>query len=191
MGKRIAGSAAWRGAVGRAVGRAIRGSVRGSVGGAALVAGLAVGLTGGLAGAPQARAAGSVAQAVERAKADCEALGGRFSAAEGAVGEIDLGPGVETGDRGETLDYSRLRCEGAASVHCGSGGCPLRVQVGPQAWEWQVEGWSMVELAGFKVLMLVRDGGWCGGAGAQICFETLKWDGQRFLTVGPAPDPAE
>ncbi|SFI80004.1 hypothetical protein [Albimonas pacifica] len=140
-----------------------------------------------------AAAAGSAAQAVERAQALCEDLGGRFSVGEGAVGEIDLGPGrgEEGGDRGETLDYAKLVCEGAYSAFCGSGGCPLRVQVGPQAWEWQVEDWSMILFEGFPVLMLARDGGWCGGAGAQICFEALKWDGQRFLTVGPAPDPAE
>ncbi|MDF2232434.1 hypothetical protein P2H44_07705 [Albimonas sp. CAU 1670] len=156
-------------------------------------AAVAVGLGLASGGAAPALAAGTVQQALERAKAFCEDLDGRFSVGEGAVGEVNLGPGrdAETGDRGETLDYSKLTCEGAWSAFCGSGGCMLRVQVGRQAWEWQVEGWSMVELEGFPVLMLVRDGGWCGGAGAQICFETLKWDGQRFLTVGPEPDPAE
>ena len=153
----------------------------------------AIAAAGGLGVGGTAQAAGTVAQALARAQAVCEELGGRFSAREGAVGEIDLGPGrgEEGGDRGEVLDYARLLCEGAHSAFCGSGGCMLRVQVGRQAWEWQVEGWSMIELEGFRVLALARDGGWCGGAGAQLCFEVLKWDGQRFLTVGPAPDPAE
>ena len=153
----------------------------------------ALGVAIGLAAGAPGMAAESVAQAVERARELCEQLGGRFSVGEGAVGELALGPGrdAEGDDRAETLDYAKLVCEGAWSAFCGSGGCPLRVQVGPQAWEWQVEDWWMIDVAGFPVLMLGRDGGWCGGAGAQICFEALKWDGQRFLTVGPAPDPAE
>lgn len=138
-----------------------------------------------------ASATGSVEQAIAAAKAMCEDLGGTFSALPDAVSEIDLGGGEGENGRATALDYSKLRCEGAWTAFCGSGGCPLRVQVGSQAWEWQVEGWAMAEPFGFRVLMLVRDGGWCGGAGSQICFETLKWDGQRFLTVGPTPDPAE
>lgn len=87
----------------------------------------------------------------------------------------------------EIIDESAYSCSSAASLFCGSGGCMLHVIAQGQVTSWQVTGWQVVEWGPDSILLLGRDGGWCGGAGAEVCYEAVVWSNGRPLTVGPVP----
>ena len=53
---------------------------------------------------------------------------------------------------------------------------------------WQATGWRLVEWGPDQILLIGRDGGWCGGAGAEVCYEALIWSNGNILTVGPDPE---
>ena len=112
---------------------------------------------------------------------------GQFDAGD-AVTEIDLtGDGVP--DR--VVDESRFGCSSAASMYCGSGGCMLHAVVGEDSWRFQAEGWRVIDWDAQPILLIARDGGWCGGVGAQLCFEAVTWSDGDMLSVMPPPQPAD
>lgn len=125
-----------------------------------------------------------VADILSEAEADCAGFeNGRFDAGD-AVTEADLdGDGMN--DR--LVDTARFTCTSAASLYCGSGGCSLIAVVGSESWDFQVEGWRLDEWNSIPILVLARDGGWCGASGAETCFEAIRWSQGRMLTVGPQP----
>ena len=61
---------------------------------------------------------------------------------------------------------------------------------GPGRWRnpSELTGWRLVEWGPDQVLLIGRDGGWFGGAGAEVCYEALLWSNGTILTVGPAPE---
>ncbi|MEO0682440.1 MAG: hypothetical protein AAF192_18725 [Pseudomonadota bacterium] len=151
--------------------------VRAMARGAAALAAAAV-MMGGAA------AADPVQAIVQEAAESCRSFNdGVFDAAD-AVREVDL-DGVAPLDR--LVDESRFRCSSAASMYCGSGGCGLHAAIGDRAWRWQAEGWRMVDWGLMRVLLVARDGGWCGGVGAQTCVEAVVWSGGEALTMAPPP----
>lgn len=108
---------------------------------------------------------------------------GSLHIGERAVVEMDL-----TGDGSpETLvDTSHLECSATPlSPYCGSGGCSLFAFVEDHVFEWQALGWRVIDWDGEPVLLIGRDGGWCGVSSAGYCFEALNWNGETFLTVMP------
>lgn len=118
------------------------------------------------------------------AAADCALYeNGNLMVGEESVNSVDL-----TGD-GEAevlLDTEFLRCSTMAMApYCGSGGCSLYAFVGDERHEWQTLGWRVIDWGGEPVLLIARDGGWCGVSGAGYCFEALFWNGETFLTVMP------
>lgn len=141
-----------------------------------------------LLGSLPASAASSEAQAlIDRAAADCHALdNGAFDAGE-AVTEIELRSQFGT-VRAELVDESHYACSTAASLYCGTGGCMLNLIVDGTVQSWQATGWRLVDWGPDRILLIGRDGGWCGGAGAEICYEALIWSNGRILTVGPEPE---
>jgi hypothetical protein len=121
------------------------------------------------------------------AKSSCERLdSGRFDPGD-SVQRLDL---TGNGSRGTIVDESRFSCSSARSLYCGSGGCQLHAIVGDRSWSFQAEGWRMIEWDGRPILLVMRDGGWCGGAGAQICYEAVSWSHGQMLTVMPPVEPA-
>lgn len=117
------------------------------------------------------------------AAADCAGLeDGVLDATDAAV-PTDL-DGIEPMDT--LLDMSRATCSSSASLFCGSGGCSLHAVIGDASWEFQAEGWRMIEWNGRPILLIARDGGWCGGSGAQTCFEAVSWSDGALMTVMPA-----
>ena len=135
-----------------------------------------------LAALPTVGSADPVADILSAAQADCSSFeNGVFSAGE-AVIEVDL-------DRQDPIDRlvdtSLFSCSTAASMYCGSGGCSLHAVVGEESREFQAEGWRVIDWDGIPILLIARDGGWCGGAGAQICFEAVNWSGGAMMTVMP------
>ncbi|MEO1676786.1 MAG: hypothetical protein AAFU80_01350 [Pseudomonadota bacterium] len=124
----------------------------------------------------------AVAEILARAEAECASFeNGEFDAGD-AVAEIDL-DGDGANDR--LVDESRFSCSSAASLFCGSGGCMLHAVVGEEVASFQATGWRVIDWDGMPILLIGRDGGWCGGAGAQVCFEAVNWSMGDMLTVMP------
>ena len=126
-------------------------------------------------------------QLIDRAAADCQALeSGEFDQGD-AVTEIELRSQFGTVDA-ELVDESQYACSSAASLYCGTGGCMLNLVVNGETMAWQVTGWRLIDWGPDRILLIGRDGGWCGGAGAEVCYEALVWSEDRILTLGPAVD---
>ncbi|MEE4237099.1 MAG: hypothetical protein V2I51_10285, partial [Anderseniella sp.] len=124
---------------------------------------------------------------IDRAAADCRTLNnGEFDAGD-AVAEIELRSQFGT-VVAELVDESKYACSSAASLYCGTGGCMLNLIVDDTVRSWQATGWRLIEWGPDRILLIGRDGGWCGGAGAEVCYEALVWSNGKILTVGPAPE---
>lgn len=127
-------------------------------------------------------AADPVTDILATAAADCASFeNGVLDATDAAI-PTDL-DGLEPVDT--VIDLSRVSCSSAASMYCGSGGCSLFAVIGEASWEFQAEGWRMIDWDGRPILLIARDGGWCGGAGAQVCYEAVSWSGGAMMTVMP------
>lgn len=118
------------------------------------------------------------------AAADCASFeNGELLVGEESTNSVDL-----TGD-GEPeviLDTEFLRCSSMAMApYCGSGGCALYAIVDEELFEWQSLGWRVIDWDGEPILLIGRDGAWCGVSSAGFCFEALYWNGETFLTVMP------
>lgn len=138
-----------------------------------------------------AHAASPEAQSlIQRAASDCTSFeNGEFDQGD-AVTEITLRS--QFGDvAAELIDESKYACSSAASMYCGSGGCMLNLVVDGVVRAWQSTGWQVIEWGPDTILLIGRDGGWCGGAGAEVCYEALVWSSGQVLTVGPAPELRE
>ncbi|OSQ52425.1 hypothetical protein [Marivita geojedonensis] len=126
-------------------------------------------------------------QLIDRAAADCQAFEkGEFNQGD-AVTEIELRSQFGTVNA-ELVDESQYACSSAASLYCGTGGCMLNLVVNGETMAWQTTGWRLLDWGPDRILLIGRDGGWCGGAGAEVCYEALVWSNDRILTVGPAPE---
>lgn len=110
--------------------------------------------------------------------------GGEMTAPEGAVTSVDLSG---DGAADAVVDESRLTCSTAASAFCGSGGCMVHAVVGNKVTSWLATGWRIIDWNQDRILLIGRDGGDCGGIGAERCYEAAVWSDGRFLTVAP-PD---
>ncbi len=138
--------------------------------------------------APAARAeppAGAVAE-IEAGREECDAYGGGGFEVGDALVELDLsGDGAPDA----LIDQSRLRCAGAPSYWCGSGGCGLVAIVEGTRSDWLVKAWSLAEVEGRPVLLVRRHGMECGGTLNTFCVEALSWspDIGGFATVAPPP----
>lgn len=146
----------------------------------AMAAGLA--LAAGMAGAEGAAGAGVADALLAEARAACVAYrDGTFSPGN-AVFSIDLDG---DGDPDSVIDERAFSCSSAASMYCGTGGCMLHAIIDARVWSFQAEGWRMIDWDGRPILLVARDGGWCGGVGAQVCFEAVVWSGGEMLSVMP------
>jgi hypothetical protein len=135
--------------------------------------------------APPAWAESPVEKILAEAAESCSGIdGGTMTAPEGTVTEVELGGGVTAA----IVDEGALQCSSAASAYCGSGGCMLHAVVGDKVTTWQATGWRLIDWNQDKILLIGRDGGWCGGSGAERCYEAVVWSDGRFLTVAPPQD---
>ena len=143
---------------------------------------LLVALLIALAAPAAAQGPASVADILAEAEAFCASFENGTFEAGGAVQEVDLDgqPPLDT-----VVDTSEFACSSMASAYCGTGGCALWTVVGDEVTEFQAEGWRMIDWSGRPILLIARDGGWCGGAGSQLCFEAVTWSAGQLLTVMP------
>ena len=136
---------------------------------------------------PTFAASSEALRLIDQAAAVCQSFeDGEFDAGD-AVKEIELRSQFGTVEA-ELVDESEYACSSAASLYCGTGGCMLNLIVDGRVQAWQATGWRLVEWGPDRILLIGRDGGWCGGAGAEVCYEALVWSNGRILTVGPAPE---
>jgi hypothetical protein len=127
-------------------------------------------------------AADAVAPIISKARVTCESYeNGVFDQGK-AVSKIDL---TDDGTLDTVIDESDFRCSSSKSLYCGTGGCMLHAIVDDEVWSFQAEGWRMIDWDGRPILLIARDGGWCGGAGAQVCYEAVVWSHGKMLTVMP------
>ena len=124
----------------------------------------------------------SVEAILDEARATCQSYENGTFDPTGAVVAIDL---TDDGLLDALIDESRFSCNGSPSLYCGSGGCGLHAVIGQETWYFQAEDWGMIEWDGRPILLIARDGGWCGGAGAQVCYEAVVWSDGQMLTVMP------
>jgi len=135
-----------------------------------------------LAGNAAAGEGDAVDRILNEARAACEGFESGTFAANGAVREIALDDD-DLPDR--IVDESRFACSSAQTMYCGTGGCMLHAVIGDRVWSFQAEGWRMIEWGDRPILLVARDGAWCGGAGSQLCFEAVVWSFGEMLTVMP------
>ncbi|WP_299902060.1 hypothetical protein [uncultured Ruegeria sp.] len=124
---------------------------------------------------------------IESAAADCKNFeNGEFDQGD-AVTEIELRSQFGA-VKAELVDESQYSCSSAASMYCGTGGCMLNLIVDDETMSWQATGWRLIDWGPDRILLIGRDGGWCGGAGAEVCYEALVWSNGKILTVGSSPE---
>ncbi|PWS36172.1 hypothetical protein DFH01_13290 [Falsiroseomonas bella] len=139
---------------------------------------------------------------IAEAEADCRGAGGRPS----------LAPEFETvtevngdGQPDYVHAFDGLDCQGAATLFCGSAGCPVVLFLSP-GYRAQplghVQGWSVDRTGSLPVLVLATHGSGCGRSGADGCEVRLAWNGREMARIGaggrpprvaapaPAPNPA-
>ncbi len=125
-------------------------------------------------------------QLIDHAAEECRSLqDGEFDIG-GAVTEVELRSQFGS-IAAELVDESKYDCSTVASLYCGTGGCMLNLIVEGTVYAWQTTAWRLVEWGPDQILLIGRDGGWCGAASAEVCYEALIWSNGRFLSVGPAP----
>jgi len=135
----------------------------------------------GLAMSPEAK------QLIDRAAADCRSFeNGEFDAGD-ALTVIELRSQFGNVEA-ELVDESQFACSTAVSLYCGTGGCMLNLVIDGKVRAWQATGWQLIDWGPDRILLIGRDGGWCGGAGAEVCYEAIVWSNEKILTVGPDPE---
>ncbi|MFK7746134.1 MAG: hypothetical protein AB8B47_13850 [Roseobacter sp.] len=135
----------------------------------------------GLAMSPEAK------RLIDRAALDCRSFeNGEFDAGD-ALTVIELLS--QFGNvQAELIDESQFNCSTAASLYCGTGGCMLNLVIDDSVRAWQATGWQLIDWGPDRILLIGRDGAWCDGAGAEVCYEAIVWGSGKILTVGPEPE---
>ena len=116
-----------------------------------------------------------VKTAIADARQQCVEADGKPGPADRMVSVTDL-----DGNGGEDwiLDFSKLKCDGAATLYCGTGGCPLHIYLWQGGSEWKlvfeeyVRAWKRIKIAGKPGLELVLHGSACNRAGYRDCRKT-------------------
>lgn len=121
-------------------------------------------------------------------KAECKAEGGKFIVERDRFATETEVTNDKKSDWVLELDATRCSTSGY-SAWCGSGGCSMVVMgSGPKGLteilDATVRGWSAVDLGrGRKGLDISVHGTACGSVGADVCVQTLSWDGRKWVTV--------
>lgn len=126
-------------------------------------------------------------QIIDQAAQDCQSFeNGEFDAGD-AITQIEMTSQFGT-VKAELVDESKFACSSAVSLYCGTGGCMLNLVIEGTVNTWQATGWRFIEWGPDRILLIGRDGGWCGVAGAEVCYEAIVWSDGKLLSVGPAPE---
>jgi len=124
-----------------------------------------------------------IRKAIDAAKVECKALdNGEFSTTEKTIQLADV-----TGDGRpeEILDASQFACSTAASLYCGTGGCPITVIVDGKGHEFFGHGWKVFKWGKLPILLVRQHGSSCGSYGATPCVGAYTWSDGKFYSLKP------
>jgi hypothetical protein len=119
---------------------------------------------------------------IERAEQDCKGYqDGKLIMTKKAWPRIDL---TGDGNPDVIVDARRFRCSTAATLWCGTGGCPITVITDGRAHEFLAKGWKVVDWSNLRILLLEVHGSECGGTNLRNCVRAVVWSEGAFRSVG-------
>lgn len=124
----------------------------------------------------------------DQLKSECRANGGKF------IPDRDhFATATEITNDGKddwVVEYASTRCSTSGySEWCGTAGCVIAIFGSGKAglkeiFNDNVHGWRAADLdKKRKGLVLATHGGQCGSVGADVCIQTLAWDGRKLALV--------
>lgn len=144
-----------------------------------------------LAGMPQASLAEGgrssknsavLEQIIDEARENCRSMdNGVFSYGEGAIHDVDVSG---DGEPDVIIDSAGFNCTTAASFWCGTGGCMLSVVIDGESYGFLTQGWEVVDLHNYRVLLLAVHGSECGGSNVRKCVRAEVWSEGAFRSPG-------
>ena len=156
-----------------------------------LAALFAVACLAALVGAPQAPLAegarseansAALKQIIDEARENCRSMdNGVFSYGEGAIHDVDVSG---DGEPDVIVDSAGFNCTTAASFWCGTGGCLLSVVIDGEGYGFLTQGWEIVDLYNYRVLLLAVHGMECGGSNVRKCVRAEVWSEGAFRSPG-------
>ena len=123
----------------------------------------------------------AVAQVIAEARADCsDYRDGELILPDKPWPEIDL---THDGRMATIVDAHEFHCTTAATLWCGTGGCPVTVIIGGEPHEFMAKGWKVVDWSNIRVLLLEVHGSECGGTNLRKCVRAEVWSDGAFRSV--------
>jgi len=125
-------------------------------------------------------------QVIDRARTDCKSLGNGILTTDPfkTVSLADL-----TGDDRpeEIVDANHFSCTTARTLFCGTAGCELTVIVNEQPFKFLAKAWKVEkDFGGQPVLKLAVH--WSACEYKNTCWESWKWNGADFKSLGSKPE---
>ncbi|WP_257550803.1 hypothetical protein [Sphingopyxis sp. DBS4] len=125
----------------------------------------------------------------DQLKQDCRAEGGKFVPDRaGFATQVEV---TNDGKADWVIEYAATRCTTSGySAWCGTAGCVIGILGSTknglrEIFNDNVRGWDIISVdAKRKGLMLLTHGSVCGGYGAEVCGQTLVWNGQKWVQTG-------
>ena len=95
----------------------------------------------------------------------------------GAVARVDL-----DGDLSPdwVLNEASFACSSAVSLYCGTGGCMSHFLVDDVLGSVLNQGWGVVDLGPYRVLLTDVHGSQCGGINPTPCVTASIWDSEAW-----------
>lgn len=129
-----------------------------------------------------------VQQVYDELKADCRAVAGKF-----IPDRARFASRIEVTNDGKpdwVVEYDAARCStSGASAYCGTAGCSIAILASARGgltriFNDNVRGWQVVDLGKQrKGLEVSVHGTACGSSGAEMCRQTLDWNGRKWNLV--------
>ncbi len=125
------------------------------------------------------QAAGAV---MDQARAECSSFDGGVlkTDPDNTITLVDL---TGDGKPEEIVDGNKFSCPTALTLFCGTGGCSLTVIVDEKPFEFLSKAWKVEKgTDGKPVLKSAVHFSQCDYK--DTCWETFKWDGTSFISLG-------
>ena len=123
----------------------------------------------------------AIRKVIAAAEADCKGYqDGKLILTKKAWPQVDL---TRDGRPDIIVDAREFRCTTAATLWCGTGGCPITVISDGIAYEFFAKGWKVVDWSNLRVLLLEVHGSECGGTNLRKCVRAEVWSEGAFRSV--------
>ncbi len=123
----------------------------------------------------------AIRKVIETAEADCKGYqNGKLIMTKKAWPRVDL---TGDGELDVIVDAREFRCTTAATLWCGTGGCPITVISDGVPHEFLAKGWKVVEWSNLRILLLEVHGSECGGTNLRKCVRAEVWSDGAFRSI--------